>query len=157
MDTMPAQRRASIVMLHVGVVFGAVGGWFASRAVIVPESPVDTSLVRHQVVALGSEAAAVETLPVNSVREPSVQSTKVESRVADPAHGGEIPLYSATKSAPRASTSAEAESAQPAAPLSQTPTLDDLLDAVNIRCTFGPGNGGSWPHGKLTVGDAAWQ
>ena len=157
MVTTPLQRRASIVTLLVGVVCGAVGGWLAHRAVVVPESPVGTSLVRHQVVALGSEAAAVETLPVNSVREPSVQSTKVESRVADPAHGGEIPLYSATKSAPRASTSAEAESAQPAAPLSQTPTLDDLLDAVNIRCTFGPGNGGSWPHGKLTVGDAAWQ
>src|SRR3981189_3442849 len=106
MDTMPAQRRASIVMLLVGVVCGGLGGWFAHRASVVPESPVGTSLVRHEVIAHGSEAAAVETLPANSVREPSVQSTKMESRVADSAHGGEIPPYSATRSAPRASTSA---------------------------------------------------
>jgi hypothetical protein len=41
--------------------------------------------------------------------------------------------------------------------LSQTPALDDLRDSVSIPCTFGPGNGDSWPNGKPTVGDAAWQ
>jgi hypothetical protein len=41
--------------------------------------------------------------------------------------------------------------------LGQAPSLDDLRDAASIRCTFGPGNGGSWPNGKLMVGDAAWQ
>jgi hypothetical protein len=41
--------------------------------------------------------------------------------------------------------------------LGQAPSLDDLRDAASVRCTFGPGNGGSWPNGKLTVGDAAWQ
>src|SRR5258708_37318258 len=106
MDTMPAQRRASIVMLLVGVVCGAVGGWFAHRAVVVPESPVGTSLVRHQVVALGSEAAAVETFPLNSVRGPSVPSTQGGSPVSGPGHGGENSLYFATKTPPRASTSA---------------------------------------------------
>jgi hypothetical protein len=81
----------------------------------------------------------------------------VVSGAADPARSGETPLFSAGKSAARASTSVEAESAQPAAASSQAPTLDDLLDSANIRCTFGPGNGGSWPQGKLSIGDAAWQ
>jgi hypothetical protein len=50
------------------------------------------------------------------------------------------------------------ESEQPSGfALSQTPSLDDLRDSGSIRCIFGPGNGGSWPSGKLTVGDAAWQ
>ena len=40
---------------------------------------------------------------------------------------------------------------------SQALSLDDLRDAASVRCTFGPGNGASWPNGKLTVGDAAWQ
>lgn len=50
-----------------------------------------------------------------------------------------------------------ADGEQSAASSAQAPTLDDQLDSANIRCTFGPGNGGSWPQGKLTVGDAAWQ
>lgn len=41
--------------------------------------------------------------------------------------------------------------------MSQTPGVGDLLDSASIRCTFGPGNGGSWPNGNLTVGNAAWQ
>jgi hypothetical protein len=49
------------------------------------------------------------------------------------------------------------ESTQPSAPSNQKPTLDDIRHSVNIRCAFGPGNGGSWPNGKLVVGDAAWQ
>jgi hypothetical protein len=157
MVTTPVQIRASIVMLLIGAVGGAVGGWFAHRAFVVPESLVGGSLIRDAAVAGGSESSARQSLPRNSVREPFVQSTKVESGVADTARGGETPLHSAGESAARASTSAVAESAQAAAPLSQAPTLDDLLDSVNIRCAFGPGNGGSWPQGKLTVGDAAWQ
>lgn len=42
-------------------------------------------------------------------------------------------------------------------PSVQAPTLNDLRDAASVRCTFGPGNGGWWPNGKLTVGDAVWQ
>jgi hypothetical protein len=151
------QRRAPIVILLIGAVGGAVVGWFAHGGFGVPESPAVSSLVRDAAVAHGSESAVRESLPASSGREPSVQSTKVESRVADSARDGETPLYSATKSAPRGSTPAAIDSARPAAPLSQAPTLDDLLDSVNIRCAFGPGNGGSWPQGKLTVGDAAWQ
>jgi hypothetical protein len=156
MVTTPVQIRASIVLL-IGAVGGAVGGWFAHRAFVVPESLVGGSLIRDAAVAGGSESSARQSLPRNSVREPFVQSTKVESGVADTARGGETPLHSAGESAARASTSAVAESAQAAAPLSQAPTLDNLLDAVNIRCTFGPGSGGSWPQGKLIFGDAAWQ
>jgi hypothetical protein len=81
----------------------------------------------------------------------------VASGIPNSARSGETPLYSAAKSAARASTSALSESAQSAAPSSQAPALDDLLASANIRCTFGPGNGGSWPQGKLTLGDAAWQ
>lgn len=150
------QRRASIVMLLIGAVGGAVVGWFAHRAFVVAESPAVGSLVRDAAVADGGESSASESLPASSVKSP-VQSTKVESLVADSARGGEIPLYSAAKSGPRASDSMVAESAQPAASSNQAPTLDDLLGSANIRCTFGPGNGGSWPQGKLTVGDAAWQ
>jgi hypothetical protein len=75
----------------------------------------------------------------------------------NPARGRDIPLYAATKSAAPASTATIAESAQAAATSSQAPTLDDLLESSNIRCTFGLGNGGGWPQGKLTVGDAARQ
>jgi hypothetical protein len=143
-------------MILMGAVGGAVGGWFAHRAFVAPESLAAGSLARDASVAHQSESSASESLPASSIKS-SGQSTKVESRVADSAPGVESPLYSVTKSVSHASTSRVAESAQPAAPLSQAPTLDDLLDSTNIRCTFGPGNGGSWPQGKLTVGDAAWQ
>jgi hypothetical protein len=156
MDTTPVQRRAPIVMLLVGAVGGAVGGWFAHRALVVPAGAASGSSARSEVVAQPSESSARQSLPVIAVK-PSVQSTQVESQVADSARGAEIPLYSAAKSAPRASTSTSTDAAQPVTPSSQVPTLDDLLDSVNVRCTFGPGNGGRWPQGKLTVGDAAWQ
>jgi hypothetical protein len=157
MVTTPVQRRGSIVMLLVVAVGGAVGGWFAHRAIVVPIGTASASSARSEVVAPQTESSARQSLPANSAREPSVQSTKVASGITDPARDRETPLYSATKSGARASTSAVAESAQSAASSAQAPTLDDLLDSANIRCTFGPGNGGSWPQGKLTVGDAAWQ
>jgi hypothetical protein len=157
MVTTPVQRRASIVMLLVGAVVGAVGGWLAHRSFVVPSGAASSSSTRSEVVAQQSESLARQISPASSARAASVQSAKVVSGIADPARGGETPLYSAAKSAARASTSVLAESAQSAAPSSQAPTLDDLLDSANIRCTFGPGNGGSWPQGKLTVGDAAWQ
>jgi hypothetical protein len=144
-------------MLLVVAVGGAVGGWFAHRAFVVPAGAASGYSARSEVVAQQSESSARQSLPANSPRAPSVQSTKIVSGTADPAPGGETPLYATAKSAVRASTSAVAEAAQSTAPSSQAPTLDDLLDSANIRCTFGPGNGGSWPQGKLTVGDAAWQ
>jgi hypothetical protein len=39
----------------------------------------------------------------------------------------------------------------------KAPAHDDLRDSAGVRCIFGPGNGGHWPDGKLTVGGAAWQ
>jgi hypothetical protein len=143
-----------LIMLLIGAVSGTVGGWFAHRAIVVPESPASSSSVRDIAVAHGSESSASESLPASSAK--SSVPFKAESRVADPARGGDIALYAATKSAAHVSTATIAESAQ-ALPSSQAPTLDDLLESANIRCTFGPGNGGSWPQGKLTVGDAAWQ
>jgi hypothetical protein len=157
MVTTSVQRCVSIVMLLIGAIGGAVGGWFAHRAFVVEAREASGSSARSEVVAQQSESSARQRLPANSARAPSVQPTNVVSGIPDPARSGEAPLYSAAKSAARASTTAVVESAQSVAPTSQAPTLDDLLDSANIRCTFGPGNGGSWPQGKLTVGDAAWQ
>jgi hypothetical protein len=125
MDTTPVQRRAPIVMLFLGVVAGAVAGWFAHHAVVVP----------------GSELPVSEVSPANSAPGPLVQPTKAESRAAAPASGGEIPLSVTDATSPvakgtsRAKASTRVESEQPsAAALSQTPTLDDLRDSVSIRC-----------------------
>jgi hypothetical protein len=157
MVTTPEQRRASIVMLVVGAIAGAVGGWFAHRAFVVPPRAASGSSARSEAVAQGSDSAVRPGSPASSDQGPAVQSTEMASAITDRARSGEAPLYSAGQSAARTSTSAVAEVAQSAGPSSPAPTLDDLLDSVNIRCTFGPGNGGTWPHGKLTVGNAAWQ
>jgi hypothetical protein len=144
-------------MLFIGAVSGAVGGWFAHRAFVVQAGAASGSSARRAVVTPPSDASAEQSVAANSSRAPSVQLTNVASGIPNSARSGEAPLYSAAKSAARASTSAVAESAQSTGPSSQAPTLDDLLASSNIRCTFGPGNGGSWPQGKLQVGDAAWQ
>jgi hypothetical protein len=160
MVTTPAQRRTALIMLVIGAVAGAAGGWFAHRAFVIPESATGDSTARSEVVAQQGESAAKQNPPPNSRRETSAQSaqsTQTVSGNTDAARGAEAPLYSAAKFAARASTSGVTESAQSAASASQAPTLDDLLDSANIRCTFGRGNGGSWPQGKLMVGDAAWQ
>jgi hypothetical protein len=52
---------------------------------------------------------------------------------------------------------AEYELEQVSEASSKAPAHDDLDDSVSIRCIFGPGNGGHWPNGRLTVGGAAWQ
>jgi hypothetical protein len=157
MVTTPVQRRALVVMLFIGAVGGAFGGWFAHRAFVVPAGAASGSSVRNEVVAQQNETSAGQNFRANLARAASVQATNMASGIPNPARSGEAPLYSAAKSAARPSTSAVAEPAQAAAPSSQAPTLDDLRASTNIRCTFGPGNGGSWPQGKLTVGDAAWQ
>ena len=84
-----------------------------------------------------------------------VQSTKSVAGRTDLSRGEEAPLYGAAQSTSPAI--AIASESQAVAASTQPPMLDDLLNSANIRCTFGPGNGGSWPQGKLTVGDAAWQ
>jgi hypothetical protein len=157
MVTTPVQRRSSIVMLFIGAVGGAVGGWFAHRASVVPTGAASDSSARSEVIAQQSETSVKQSLPANSARAPAVQTTDMGSGIPNPARSGETPLYSAAKSTEHPSTFAVAEVAQSAAPSSQAPTLDDLLASANIRCIFGPGNGGSWPQGKLMVGDAAWQ
>ncbi len=53
----------------------------------------------------------------------------------------------------QASTGDESEQVSEAS----TKVHEDLDDSVGVRCLFGPGNGGHWPNGKLTVGGAAWQ
>lgn len=157
MVSAPVQRRASIVMLLLGAVAGAVGGWFAHRAFVVPVGAACGSCVGSEAVAQGGESAARQESPANSTSGHAVQSTIMGSGIPDPAIRKEAPLYSAANSSARTSSSPEAQSPQSPALAGQAPSLDDLLDSTNIRCTFGPGNGGSWPQGKLTVGDAAWQ
>jgi hypothetical protein len=156
MVTTPLHRRASIVMLLLGAVGGAVGGWFAHDAFVGAAGAASGSSARNEVVAQQSDLSVRKGLPANPVHAPS-ESAKASSGNPDPGRGEEAPLYSAGKSAAGAAASAIAESAQSSSPSSQASSLDDLLDSANIRCTFGPGNGGSWPQGKLTVGDAAWQ
>jgi hypothetical protein len=144
-------------MLLIGAVAGAVGGWFAHYTLVVPAGATSDTSARIEIVAQPSDSSAKQNVSSSSARASSLQSTKIVTAIADPTRGEEKPLYSAAKSGARESTSAASESAQSAAPSSQASTLDDLLDSANIRCTFGPGNGASWPQGKLTVGDAAWQ
>jgi len=45
MDATPVQRRALIVMLFLGVVAGAVAGWFAHQGVVVRSSELSVSEV----------------------------------------------------------------------------------------------------------------
>jgi hypothetical protein len=99
MVTTSEQGRASILMLLVGVVAGAVGGWSAHRAPVVSAGAASGSSARSEVVAQQSESSARQSLPANSARAPSVESTKVASGSADPARE-ETPLYSA-QSPPR--------------------------------------------------------
>jgi hypothetical protein len=56
-----------------------------------------------------------------------------------------------------AKASTDDGSEQVSAASTDVPAHDDLDDSVGVRCIFGPGNGGHWPDGKLTVGGAAWQ
>jgi hypothetical protein len=158
------QRRIPIVMLFLGVVGGAVAGWFAHHAVVVPRSELSVREASPAHSAPGPLVQPTKAESRASAPGPLVEPTKTESRAAAPASGGEIPLFVTDASSPVAKVTSRAkaltrdESEQPsAAALSQTPAIDDLRNSVSIRCTFGPGNGGSWPNGKLTVGDAAWQ
>jgi hypothetical protein len=154
MDRMPGQKRSPIVMLFLGIVAGAIGGWFAHRAIVAPRGEVDLS---RAIVVPRRESLARDASPANSAPGPLVHRAKTETHAAASASEAEVPL-SAKNAASRAETSAVGDaSAQPSAPSSQQPMLDDLLDSVSIRCTFGQGNGGNWIRGKLTVGDAAWQ
>lgn len=154
MATTPVLRRASVVMFFVGAVVGALAGWFAHRASVIRGEAASASSARIEIVVQQGESSARQNLPATA-RGPALQS--VVSGIADLAENREAPLYSAAKSVTPAPTSQVAESARSRAPSGQASTLDDLLDSANIRCTFGPGNGGSWPQGKLKVGDAAWQ
>jgi len=139
-------RRSPIVPVFLGVAIGAVAGWFAHRAIVIPRS----------------ELSVTAAYPVNSAPGPLVQPATAESRTLAPASGGEAHPSVTGATAPfangtsRGKASTRNESEQPsAAALSQKPALDDLRDSVSIQCAFGPGTGGSWPNGKLTVGDAA--
>ncbi len=142
-------------MLLVGAVVGAVGGWLARGALLGAAEGRSSSSSHSEAVAQPGESAASRNLPPSAARATSVPSTKTVSGRTDLAGGEEAPLYGAVLSTSPAI--AIASESQPVAASPQPPMLDDLLDSANIRCTFGPGNGGSWPQGKLTVGDAAWQ
>jgi hypothetical protein len=164
MDTAPVQRRAQIGILFFGVVAGAVAGWFAHESAVVPRGALsvseDSQAHSAPVPLVGRTGAESST----SAPMPVAQPTKAEFRPAARANGGEIPLsvMDATslveKDTSRAKALTRDEFEKPSATASsQAPSLDDLHDSGSIRCIFGPGNGGSWPNGKLTVGGAAWQ
>jgi hypothetical protein len=138
MDKPAVRRRSPIVMPLLGVVAGAVCGWFAHRAIVVPASESSTSAAR----------------PANAIKGPLVEPTNAEFRSAASASEIEIPLCVKNTASHAETSTALDESAHPSAPLSQTPTLDDLRDSVSILCTYGPGKRGHWPRGKLTVVDA---
>jgi hypothetical protein len=164
MDTTPVRRRTPIAMLFLGVVAGAVAGWFAHQAVVVPTSEPSVSVASPANSAAAPSVEPTKAESSASATERSVQPTKTESRAAPPARTGEIPLSvkDATSTVAAGSSRAKTlatDSPEPpsAAASSHPPVLGDLRDSVSIRCTFGPGNGGRWPNGKLTVGDAAWQ
>ena len=148
-------------MLFLGLVAGAVAGWVARRVVI---SPGSESSVREAAIAKsasGSLAQSAEAESSASALRPRTHASSADSRPAAPASGSTIPpsvtvAASLAKGNSRANASSGDASEAPVA-LGQPPSLDDLRDAASVRCTFGPGNGGSWPNGKLRVGDAAWQ
>jgi hypothetical protein len=165
MDTTPLQRRAPIGMLFLGVVAGGVAGWFARPYVVVPGSELSAREDSPAHSAAGPLAQPTKAESPASSPGPLIDPTKAESRAAAPAGGGAIPAFVTNAGTPVAKASAgkeafiadESEMPSTATALSKTPAIDDHRDAVSARCTFGPGNGGSWPNGKLTVGDAAWQ
>jgi hypothetical protein len=163
MDTTPVQRRAPIVMLFLGVAAGAVAGWFAHQAVVVPRSESLTSGASPASPAAEPLIRPTESESPAAAPGALVHTKKSESHATHLASEGEIPLSTTnassfvTRGTSRANASTGDQSEQPSAPLSQAPSLDDLHDSGSVRCTFGPGNGGSWPNGQLTVGDAAWQ
>jgi hypothetical protein len=141
-------------MIFCGVLAGAVAGWFAHEVMVTPSSELSVS-------AIALAHPEPEPLQQSTNREsratgsgPVLQLKGARSRAADSAGGGEAPLY-ATKSASPMTRGDESEQVSEAP--AKVPSRDDLDDSVGVRCIFGPGNGGHWPDGKLTVGGAAWQ
>jgi hypothetical protein len=141
--------RAPIVMFFLGVVAGAVAGWVAHRAVVSPGSEPSVS---------GASVSGASSLAPHA----RIQAANAASRPATPASGATIPpsvtdaasLVVKGTSRTKASTGDASEASTASG---QGPSIDDLRDSVSIQCTFGPGDGGWWPNGKLTVADAAWQ
>jgi hypothetical protein len=150
-------------MILFGAVAGAVAGWFGHQIVVTPKSELSVigAALVHSEPELFRQSTEVESPAPGSGH--AVQLKKTESRAADSAGGGETPLYS-TKSASLLTrdglgkgASTEDEPQGVSEPSAKAPANDDLRDSVGVRCIFGPGNGGHWPDGKLTVGGAAWQ
>ena len=156
------QSRAPIVMLFLGLVAGAVVGWVAHRAVISPGNESSVREAAHAKSASGPLAHPAKAESSASALSPQIHALSADSRPTAQASGSTVPpsvtvaASLVAKGNSRANVSTGDGSEAPAA-LGQAPSLDDLRDAASVRCTFGPGNGASWPNGKLTVGDAAWQ
>jgi hypothetical protein len=149
-------------MLLLGLIAGSVAGWVAHRAVIGPGSK---SLVREDAHDNSASTPLAQSAGVKSSASAlrrRIDPSSADSRSATPASGSSIApavavgasLLAKGNSRANAST---VEASEALVASIQTPSIDDLRDATSVRCTFGPGNGGSWPGGKLTVGDAAWQ
>jgi hypothetical protein len=164
MDTTAMQKRTPIVLLSLGVVAGAVAGWLAHGALVAPSDELSASAAPPADSAPMPLVQPTKTESNTSTHGPLAQPPKTESRAAAPPSRSETPLFATDGTSPvakdaslaRASTRDESEQPSSAA-VRPKPTLDDLRDSMSIQCTFGPGNGGRWPNGKLTVADAAWQ
>jgi hypothetical protein len=149
-------------MLFLGLVAGAVAGWVAHQAIISRGN--DSSMREASRAKSASEPLAQPAKAESSASALSreMHALSADSRPAAQASGSTIPpsvtvaASLVAKGNSRANASTGDGSEAPVA-LGQAPSLDDLRDATSVRCTFGPGDGGSWPNGKLTVGDAAWQ
>jgi hypothetical protein len=149
-------------MLFLGVVAGAVAGWFAHQAVVSPGSGSSGREAPHANSASGPFAKPAKAESSASTLRPRIGGSNADSRAATSASGSTIPpsvtdaasLIAKGTSRAKASTG---DASEASAASGQAPSLDDLRDSVGIQCTFGPGDGGWWPNGKLTVADAAWQ
>jgi hypothetical protein len=150
-------------MLFLGVVAGTVAGWIAHQAVIGPGSESSVRASAHADSAskpLAQSAEGESSAP--ALRSRIIHASSVDSSPAASTSGSTIPpnVTTAASLVAKGNSRANASTGDGSAAsvtLGQAPSLDDLRAAASIRCTFGPGNGGSWPNGKLTVGDAAWQ
>ena len=149
-------------MLLLGLIVGSVAGWVAHRAVT---SPGSKSSVREAARANSAFSPLAESAGAESgasALRPRIDSPSADSRTEPSVSGGSIAPSASIGASLVAKGNSHAngstgDATEGGVASSQALSIADLRDAASVRCTFGPGNGASWPNGKLTVGDAAWQ
>lgn len=156
------QTRVPMVLVLAGLVVGAVGGWI-SREIWAGAGKGSgmgaSSTAKLERLSGGAERAnrdAADTAPQPVSAEGPQKLSQAANAARMSAASGEGASLGARVARRGTALPPEEDSPEPAA-ADHSPTLDDLIDSTDVRCAFGAGNGGSWPKGKLTVGDAAWQ